>query len=316
MTAEEPPAVPPSERWAYADFDGMVDSWVVYADILGFTDRIKEAAARDQSDELVRELKGSLAEVIAELRRGGSSSFGDRFYEVRLFSDNLLLAFPAHEARHRRGEPEFGHILDTIQLYQLELACKGFFIRGGLAWGKLYVYDEIAVGPALIEAYKLDRTGGPPVIALSNGAIETVREHFGFYADHREAPQYEDLLEFGDDQTVFVNYLAQTYAHFPDFGVFLDAVKEHQTALHAAYAAAPSDSVRAKFEWLGAYHNFICTDFPDRYPPIPFEQAAYYPEQADAHQQAQEMRDYRVNFTTSDSSIHHVTHEPIRRDHC
>jgi hypothetical protein len=60
----------------------------------------------------------------------------DSMLYFKSFTDNVLLAHPRFS---KDMEAEFGFILWSILEYQFEMALKGFFIRGGLSVGPLFV---------------------------------------------------------------------------------------------------------------------------------------------------------------------------------
>lgn len=59
---------------------------------------------------------------------------------------------------HTDGEIELGNAFSDLSYFQMIMSMEGFFIRGGIAIGDLYM-DEITVfGSGLMEAYQAETT--------------------------------------------------------------------------------------------------------------------------------------------------------------
>lgn len=69
------------------------------------------------------------------------------------------------------------------------MALQGFFIRGGLSVGTLFVDDNCVYGEALIDAYELEsKVAVNPIVILCENTMKLVDHHIGYY--HGEsAPQ-------------------------------------------------------------------------------------------------------------------------------
>jgi len=248
----------------------MLPSFVCYADILGYKQMSREALSSGKGDAFLAKLHKALSTAYERMRnrdQGFIVSLTDTpLYAVKVFTDNIVVGYPVIDKKNSQGEPELGHIFSIFAEFQAGLASEGFFIRGGIAFGKHYMDDDIAYGDALLKAVALDKDGGPPRIVLDSTALELVKRQLGFYVDIESAPHYEELLE-DVDGTIFLNYLEQAFVGFPECGVFLDLIKSHQTAVSKGLEEYKGDAgVRAKYEWVARYHNFVCLDFADRHP--------------------------------------------------
>ena len=76
------------------------------------------------------------------------------------------------------------------------------------------------------------------------------------------APSHEDILEDSSDGRLFVNYLNVAFDHFY-YGLIdcqlLDAHRENVCRGLQEHESNPQ--VRAKYEWLANYHNYVCCTF-------------------------------------------------------
>jgi hypothetical protein len=103
-----------------------------------------------------------------------------------------------------------------------------------------------------------------PRVLLDEDCADLAREEFnhGGYSDKSDSP-YGHLLLRDEDARTFVNYLvavSEDAEWEPD--VTTVGLLEHKKRVEEALAATASTCpIHAKYQWLGAYHNFICTEF-------------------------------------------------------
>nr|WP_280971281.1 hypothetical protein [Cupriavidus gilardii]WDE72542.1 hypothetical protein [Cupriavidus gilardii] len=234
-------------------------SYCAFLDVLGFSARIADSYRDETHNELLERFHGILARYIATLRET-RDEYSMLYHKS--FTDNVVLAHPRYSSDM---EAEFGAILEAISQYQLQMALNGFFVRGGLAVGRLFIDDNSAYGEALIEAYRLESTiATNPIVVLCDHTMDLVDVHVKYYAGE-SAPQLQDVLK-GPDGRYFLNYLTGC-AEFDDDGdVHLDvtSLRRHKEQIESslqAYATVPA--VFAKFTWLASYHNYFCDAVSD-----------------------------------------------------
>lgn len=288
----------------------MLPSFVCYADILGYSQLSREAIELDRGIDFLRNLRHALSNAYKRVRERAKGFDGDSFFAVKVFTDNIVAGYPLQQAGYDYGEPEFGRILSIFSEFQAGLAMEGFFLRGGIAFGHHYMDNDIVFGDALLQAVERDKNGGPPHISLAPSAIELVRRHLGFYGRKSWAPHYDALLEDADG-TIFLNYLGEAFAAFPDGGVFFDLIKGHQLNLIKGlsdYRGNPG--VRAKFEWAARYHNFVCQEFAERYaiPSNPDADELH----AAACLEAQKLIDYKIDIESLAAAPCRINLTPIK----
>lgn len=234
-------------------------SFCAFLDVLGFSARIRESYAQENGDSLLQEFHSTFAEVTSTLRDQAKES---RLY-YKSFSDNVLLAIPSHSPDM---ESESGNILLATSEYQFRMALKGFFVRGGISVGELFIDENSVYGGALIDAYELEsKIAVNPIVVLCRDTEKLVNEHLSYYADEW-APQRRILLA-NQDGRYFINYLDECIRETWD-GLELDieSLAQHRDRIQDAltrYSSQPA--VFAKFSWLSAYHNYFCdsvTSFP------------------------------------------------------
>lgn len=222
-------------------------SYCAFLDILGSTNRIRASYEKGTANDLLQEFHAILKKWVMK--------FDDVSHETPLFyktfSDNLLFAHPQFS---QDMEAEFGTILSVICEYQLEMTLSGFFIRGGLSIGELFMDENSVYGEALIDAYDLEsKVAVNPIVVLSDSVMRLVNDHLRYYGDN--APQYGDIL-VNSDGRYFINYLSECRE-----GEYLDTNKlmRHKKQIERSLLQYVEESaVFAKYSWLAAYHNHFC----------------------------------------------------------
>lgn len=234
-------------------------SYCAFLDVLGLSERIRASYKNKAADKLLQEFHAIFKRRISRLK----SDVDESLLYFKSFSDNVLLAHPRFS---EDMESEFGFILWSISEYQFEMALQGFFIRGGLSVGPLFVDDNSVYGEALINAYHLEsKVAVSPIVVLCDNTMKLVDKHIGYY--HGDvAPQVSHVLVNADGR-YFINYLSECILQ-TDEGEEVDknSLKQHKDQIEyalAQYAGQPA--VFAKFSWLAAYHNYFC-DSVSSYP--------------------------------------------------
>ncbi len=227
-------------------------SYCAFLDVLGFTERIRMSYKSKTGDKLLQEFHGIFERRITRLK----SDTDESLMYFKSFSDNVLLAHPRFS---EDMESEFGFILWSISEYQFAMALQGFFIRGGLSVGPLFIDDNSVYGEALIDAYELERkTAVNPIVVLCENTMKLVDWHIGYY--HGEAAPQTRRILINSDGRYFINYLSEcVIENHEGEAVDSESLTKHKTQIESAfvqYVAQPA--VFAKFLWLAAYHNYFC----------------------------------------------------------
>ena len=84
---------------------------------------------------------------------------GTSIFDMKVFTDNIVVAYPLGDRLRNDGEIELGTILALFAQVQTSLALDGFLLRGAIAYGDHYQDDDVAYGDALLEAVDLDQSG-------------------------------------------------------------------------------------------------------------------------------------------------------------
>lgn len=293
-----------------SDSPQMLSSFVCYADILGYSHLSREAINSGHGNEFLFKLHHALKSAYDRIRERSKGWGDDSFYAVKVFTDNIVVGYPLHRPGFDYGEPELGDIMGAFNELQVALAMEGFFLRGGIALGEIYMDDDIVFGNAFLQAVEQDKNGGPPRLTLTSSAIEAVQRQLGFYGEKSTwTPHYEYLLADADG-AIFLNYLNEAFFAFPDGGIFFEVIEKHKESIIKnleEYKGNPD--IRAKYEWAARYHNFVCKEFVERHPvPLGPDCDEIY---AVATEQAQGLLDHIIDIESMAPTPSRISLTPI-----
>ena len=275
-----------------AESPQLRETIVCYADILGFSDMTKSAFREGRAEEFLERIKKALDSAYEDMRRiANPFGWAPPTFEMKLFTDNFLVAYPLADPEHDRGEPELGTILMLFAGVQTRLALDGFFLRGAIAKGEHYQSGDIVFGDALLEAVQLDKSGGPPRLVIAPSVEPLILDHLSYYAEG-DAPHHALLLEDPSDGRLFLNYLVGILGHFPDFYEYSPIAAHRDQVSECLRLYESNEQIRRKYEWVATFHNYVCAEFANRHP-VPTNEWAD-PEYATAATWAQGLLDYMV----------------------
>jgi len=146
---------------------GYKSYWLAYFDLLGFENRVKVMPA-------VYPILDEYHTVLAEMRRN------PREIICKWFSDTFLFLTPDD------SEQSCGGIMAACEFLFWRLTMSHIPVRGCLTVGDLYYEDaenDIVVGPALVEAYKLGEYQDWLGFVLSDDAVRR-RDQYGLRRDY------------------------------------------------------------------------------------------------------------------------------------
>ena len=241
----------------------MRNSWVVYLDILGFSAQVAKATGNGTANQLLLELTTALDEAKVDLKidyeEYAAHGIKEAPYAVKMFTDNVVLGFPIRDD----GESEFGRMIDILGLWQFTLLKHGFFVRGGVTVGPVYMDDDVVFGQGLLDAYDAEtKLARDPRVVLATSAMDLVHHHLAYYGKVAESPHDTALLVDADGQ-MFVNYL------FLDFDgedalshQFARDIEHHRDLIVdrlKMFSDAPA--IWSKYAWVGSYHNHFCDHY-------------------------------------------------------
>lgn len=270
-----------SRRYANVGMVGFVD-------LLGFS-------ARVLSIETANDLKAIEADVRRVQRWFDHRTKDEAVREVQklqsktvlAFSDCLVVAVPSFsELAGSEGDFDV-QLAEVVSLAYAQGLCavNGIFVRGGLDYGLWYKRRDTIISPAMVVAYNLERTATVPMIAISDNLMRHFQDHPHRKFYHEEPdPVSRYFREFelpGGRKQWMLDYLPLTLGEMdgsltteereryrledPEGREVLRAdawrraIREtasvHKDRIVVAHAAAATDSIKLKYEWLARYHD-------------------------------------------------------------
>lgn len=181
-----------------------------------------------------------------------------RFWELKAFTDNVVLGYPVPP---RAEEQTLVHVLSDAAVLQRGLLLEGgFFVRGGIAFGDLYMDNDLVYGTSLLDAHETqEHVSIYPRIVLHQSAATLIPGHFRRYRLD-ESPQGR-LLLIDEDGQLFINYLADAWCE--DEEPNYEWLAKHREIVQENLDAYRTDArIFSKYVWVARYHNYLCTVIP------------------------------------------------------
>ncbi|MGF1716658.1 hypothetical protein L4D08_17475 [Photobacterium chitinilyticum] len=230
-------------------------SYCVFMDVLGFSEMISRSSGTENEQEVFQRYHEITSQLITRLNEHVGD---DSVLQMKVFSDNIVLALPWFS---RDGESEFGSVLLALREYQLSMALNGYFVRGGMSVGQLFVDNNMIYGKALLDAYALEsKVANDPKIIISDEVLEIVRSHTRFYAHPQNSPQNSDVVIDADGRG-FISYLDELIEE-GDYDYQLNTARllQHKDkVMEAVNLYRTNTKVWYKYHWLCDYHNYFCS---------------------------------------------------------
>jgi hypothetical protein len=250
-------------RNPYVDEHGkprLLRSVVAYADIIGYKNMIDEAEKQRKSEEFLGSLRKALDKSIGDLRYGAEGINGEYNYMLRTFTDNIVIGCPVRGyPASDDAEAEFGYVLIFLGHFQLQMALRGFFLRGAISLGDLYIDNDIVYGSGLVEAHDGEqKLARDPRIILTKSIRKAVSKHLKYYGRVEDSPQYSHLYIDADGQW-FLNYLYFLLDDSNDLNVVEFRLFQHKKVVEerlSKYKSQPE--LWSKYLWIANYHNYFC----------------------------------------------------------
>jgi hypothetical protein len=243
----------------------MLPSVVSYIDILGYREMAMKAEHAKQEQEFLRNIRRAFSEGQKMLKGDFGPKIGakDR-YVIKAFTDNIVFGYPINPIQGLGdAEVELGSAFEMLSLFQHWMANEGFFIRGAISIGDVYIDDTVVVGKGFTEAYNGEALlARDPRIILTDSAVEAVKKHLEYYTDQARAPQSRDLYRDSDGQ-LFLNYLESVLIAEEDHGPFYEELEKHKQMVEERldeFTTRPP--IWSKYLWVANYHNFFCSQYP------------------------------------------------------
>lgn len=121
------------------------DKIVCYFDILGWQEKIKKSENDPYETERIIKIYLRCKNLFEDYFRVNSDDF-----QINITSDSFFISWDSKIRNNRK-------ILNIIKMMVQSLAYQEFFMRGGICLGKIKHDGAIIIGPAITEAYLLEK---------------------------------------------------------------------------------------------------------------------------------------------------------------
>ncbi|MFH1372186.1 MAG: hypothetical protein ABII79_00090 [bacterium] len=230
----------------------MEQSVIVYADIVGFKNRMKEAHDRGNEQEQLEWLTERLHEAHREIHDPSGAK-----WSVKAFTDNVIIGY--RYLGSGGGSFEFLQACCNIGHFQLELAVHGLFIRGGIGVGSIHISDNLIFGYILEEFSQAEERAKKPRVILLESAMNHINAHSEIDADGLLT---RILWDDTDNRSTYINYLYPLQARADS--LLKEMLQKHKRIIESKLKEHRADpdccSVYKKFVWAAKYHNRFCRE--------------------------------------------------------
>lgn len=231
----------------------LKEYFCIYLDLLGTGEQVKEAQKRNELDDsLVRFLNvvGAENHYLKELKKIFRFHF-------KLFSDNVFIALLSK----RELINDFHLVLEHIIDYQKSLISSNYFIRGGIALGKLFIDKNNIWGPALIESVEMEKKAIFPVIILSNDIVKIFVENNSL--SNEDNGFSISIIEF--QGKYFLDYLYSVILKGNKTPIISSFLSVHKRFVENNLKKYNEEKISNKYKMLAEYHNQFCESIKDKF---------------------------------------------------
>ncbi|MBV8369775.1 MAG: hypothetical protein JO036_12730 [Candidatus Eremiobacteraeota bacterium] len=230
---------------------------VAFIDVLGFREQTKR---RLGDPALLKALDGALMYTDRLL----FEPYDGYTPDARMFSDCICVSSPF--------EPDnVVKFTYTIEALQMNLACCGVFVRGGIAIGRHFENPRMIVSEALIDAYLLENEAMFPRIVASPATVTRLLDILQYAGpDHWGAGPHglvnAPTAHFRTDRDgkPFISYLMSLY-RIDRSSIVDEYIMRHRDAVEAwlfeGHASSLPAHITTKHQWARNYHNDMMCDY-------------------------------------------------------
>ena len=236
--------------------------YVAFLDMLGFkniccSEQFNCAMIKalfDDTELLVSNYNNSLAQVIVSKETITNSN-------LMIMSDSIVVSAP-------NTDKGLLSILYQGSFIQNMLLKNGIILRGGVAEGKFFQYNNIMFGPAMVEAYKIEAMAQYPRVVISENIIKNLKGRNylqkgniqKYLSQDRDSiqTQMELLIKQDNDKKFYINHLNPMEI----LKLSNDKIAQESIEKTIAKGLQIKDThTKEKYEWLQNYYNQSMTFF-------------------------------------------------------
>lgn len=226
---------------------------LAFVDILGFKNMVQVSVSNFQ--EQIRLMNAmniihSYKTMNDEGPDGGLRKYG---VQVTTFSDSAILSYPIS------FDGGLFHVLIDLIHLQIDLACLGIFIRGGVSIGLAHHDEFNAFGPAMVDAYELEsQMAKSPRIILSGQTIRAGIAASKIHQNPFDISLLNSLIKQDTDGFYFLDYLSQYQElNFPEYDYYNWLAKIRSYLIYNLNTYYTDARIHQKYLWMLNYWNNV-----------------------------------------------------------
>lgn len=216
---------------------------------------IRSAEKESRCQRLLAELYRPLKDARGWLEDSNLEYLGEppekHRFALRAFTDNIVMGWPL---RNSAGAA-LRRALEKVSWFQIDMATHGFFVRGAITVGEVFIDDIAVFGPALLDTYDAEREHAVmPRVILTARAAQAEQEY------RATDPLSQYTLRDADNR-LFVNYL-EAATHNEQ--LMENLITQHRNQVTSKLEEFKADAkIWSKYRWVAEYHNSFCDRHPE-----------------------------------------------------
>jgi len=229
---------------------------VAFLDVLGFREILKgfeiDYAAREGNEIPT----ASKAEIFISTFKNAVERLDKEKFRYYLFSDNICIT-----SVRETTALDLQDLLQTIIRLFYEFATKGYFLRGGIDYGKFIDEPTIAVGVPLVNAYELESKKAVfPRIVLSDRLLEQF-QNLSASGDKVIENNYLDLMIERSCEISYLNVFVHVFQSDDEHEKQLFFSSFREVILMNLHENGKNETVYLKYKWLAEEFNRFIEKF-------------------------------------------------------
>lgn len=220
---------------------------IAYLDMLGSSEKIKrdgDNTALNQLDQIYRD--------VLELPSTEALKFFQSF-KIRIFSDNIIVAVKLSTGSYsyESKQLEITRLFQFVSYFQfIALHHYGWFVRGCITVGPLFINERLVWGKALLEAYRIEAEQVIyPRVLITNKVINLLSTPHSYYSESGLSNTYQDY-----DGITALHFL-KLYLKEGDAARCLPVQNHLKEELHKH---KKNRKILQKIIWTANYYNLTC----------------------------------------------------------
>src|SRR5258708_19130175 len=171
---------------------------ILFLDFLGFKEIVEGTVGNATNlDNLLEAI-----DRLYDIGREDADLYNTR--SITTFSDSVVLSYAVHE------QSAVYYLLSDIAFAVIDLAIRGFLVRGAVTVGNLLHTGRYLVGPAMVEAYELESKVArfPRVLLDPKLAAIAAKAHADQHDAQHEAQYVRAFMTKDTDGQHYLNYVS------------------------------------------------------------------------------------------------------------